>query len=1377
MSSYEELIKLKKPELIGIAKELGLKNVINKQKEEIIKRILEVEIVDKYTPIPINEIIYNKIYHISDIHIRPLKRHNEYNEVFNNLYSFLEKDISGNNIIAITGDIFHEKDLLKPETIVICRNFIKKCSTYGTVIIITGNHDMLENNPDRLDNLTAVFDDLPIHYLVDSGSYIFGNIIVVVSSLVDKKFIKKTQVINIKNKPVVALYHGTINGSMNDTGYIIEDHNQHSTRFRKISDFDGYDMVLLGDIHKHQYLKPHIAYPGSLIQQNFGENLKEHGVLVWDILTKKSNFYPIQNNYGFITIQVVNNEWKIPNNIPKKPFIRLLLKDTNNDISESIKNNLEQNYELQSFKIIQLTEKIREEVPNEVSIHQGDIDIMIEEMNINNINEEKKASILDIHNKLKVNCVKEADIEYNMNNQSWKLLKLSFRNVFIFGENKLNIIDFTKLNGITLIHGPNAIGKSNIINIIIFLLYGNTNQFKVPHILNKYQNEYFIEGELMFGSQLFKIKKTGKKRKGDKLNHSFSFYIYEDKWIQQDTENNKGTTQLIRSFLGTVDDFLLTNVYSNSSLRTILTLTNSEKHKAFNKLFCLDIYENLEKLAKNDISDIKKQCLFLEGELKGLLYHFDDSTIKKIENNINIIKLSLEKENKEMENIKEKITFIREEKIKIEIKKNKCIIEPIEFIEYNIEDIQNKINEYKSNYSNILIKENEDIEELKLTYYTLKGSLKDNECIFINDELEKELEKELKYKLSIFKEDQEIIIQEENKEKYQKIINSLYKQIIYLTDIQYDYEECTEYSDIINIELLEKELINIQSKIKNISGKLIELSIDYNDSVNTINIQNIDNKIYLYTELSEDIKNTIYVSINNIGISINNIDISITNETRKIEFGIKNNSLKEKIKQLHTVKNIDIKEIDIKQNNLLNVENLQRYIDMLDSNITEENKLEIKNFLFNIKENIENFTFLSENNKLNKLLKNKKLLDENSEIEKNNFNIKEKIKELEYNYYNECYSYNYYLISSLQEEREKYINNQYTYQYHLKNKYSSIEKRIKYEKIKKYKEQKNQNDKLIKECSDNEKKVENIKDIIKNSYQTINNLKNKLESTRKKIKSIEIYKYNNEINNKLNIIKKCMEDQTIRNEYNHFIVILNKEDTYNTIKKNNEKMRKNITIYSDMLCNINNEISDLTNLLCNIQSNIYSIIKEQSICNDKLKELKNIKDKENNLNNQLNELKKDIVLYSEYIHLINTVPKKLILKKISYLQEHINLFLRKLTNFTIEITIKNGIEFIAHKNNMTLDVNQLSGYETFILNIGLKSALNKYSFLSKSTLFIIDEGLDVVDKENVKKLKILTNYLLNNYKHILLISHMDHIKYLEDSNISIQNNGVSSHFV
>ena len=102
MSTFDSLTKLKKPELLNITDEFGLKNLKNKQKKELIKIILEFkDVSDKYTPIKINETIYNKIYHISDIHIRPLKRHIEYNEVFNNLYSFLDKDISSNNIIAI----------------------------------------------------------------------------------------------------------------------------------------------------------------------------------------------------------------------------------------------------------------------------------------------------------------------------------------------------------------------------------------------------------------------------------------------------------------------------------------------------------------------------------------------------------------------------------------------------------------------------------------------------------------------------------------------------------------------------------------------------------------------------------------------------------------------------------------------------------------------------------------------------------------------------------------------------------------------------------------------------------------------------------------------------------------------------------------------------------------------------------------------------------------------------------------------------------------------------------------------------------------------------------------------------------------------------
>ena len=51
---------------------------------------------------------------------------------------------------------------------------------------------------------------------------------------------------------------------MVDTGMWMSDDVVKST------DFDGYDLVLLGDIHKRQFIDDNetIAY-GSLIQQNF----------------------------------------------------------------------------------------------------------------------------------------------------------------------------------------------------------------------------------------------------------------------------------------------------------------------------------------------------------------------------------------------------------------------------------------------------------------------------------------------------------------------------------------------------------------------------------------------------------------------------------------------------------------------------------------------------------------------------------------------------------------------------------------------------------------------------------------------------------------------------------------------------------------------------------------------------------------------------------------------------------------------------------------------------------------------------------------------------------------------------------------------------
>ena len=57
-----------------------------------------------------------KIYHISDIQIRNLKRHKEYEQVFENLYDFIKQDTK-DAVVYIGGDIAHSKTDMSPELV------------------------------------------------------------------------------------------------------------------------------------------------------------------------------------------------------------------------------------------------------------------------------------------------------------------------------------------------------------------------------------------------------------------------------------------------------------------------------------------------------------------------------------------------------------------------------------------------------------------------------------------------------------------------------------------------------------------------------------------------------------------------------------------------------------------------------------------------------------------------------------------------------------------------------------------------------------------------------------------------------------------------------------------------------------------------------------------------------------------------------------------------------------------------------------------------------------------------------------------------------------------------------------------------------------
>ena len=240
--------------------------------------------------------------HIADVHFRGLKRHEEYKKVFEEF--FIKAKELCPDIIFIGGDIVHSKTQgISPELIDILSWWFTEMSNICDVHVILGNHDGLILNKDRQDAITPIVNALGIEniYLYkDSGIYkINDDFNFCVFSCFDEE--NWSNVKPESEKINIATFHGGVLGSKTDSEWNIS--GEVSESF-----FNDYDFTFLGDIHKYQYIdkEKRIAYPGSTIQQNYGEDVKK-GFLFWEINSKwdyKSTFYQLKNPNAFYTIDL-----------------------------------------------------------------------------------------------------------------------------------------------------------------------------------------------------------------------------------------------------------------------------------------------------------------------------------------------------------------------------------------------------------------------------------------------------------------------------------------------------------------------------------------------------------------------------------------------------------------------------------------------------------------------------------------------------------------------------------------------------------------------------------------------------------------------------------------------------------------------------------------------------------------------------------------------------------------------------------------------------------------------------------------------------------------------------------------------------------------
>ena len=250
-----------------------------------------------------------KVVHLADIHIRTYRMHSDYEAMFKELYSKCREITQGFEYdevrIVIVGDLVHQKITISNELLVMTSEFISELAKIAPLVIVAGNHDLLENNKDRLDSISPMvhlLKDPNITYYKESECYLDDNIVWCNYSIFnecERPDIETARALH-GDKKYIGLYHSQVLGATTDLGYEFETGTP-------IDHFNGCDAVMMGDVHKRQTFilnGAKIAYCGSLLQQDFGENVSSHGLLFWDIETLDFEEVNLHNDYGFYKFTV-----------------------------------------------------------------------------------------------------------------------------------------------------------------------------------------------------------------------------------------------------------------------------------------------------------------------------------------------------------------------------------------------------------------------------------------------------------------------------------------------------------------------------------------------------------------------------------------------------------------------------------------------------------------------------------------------------------------------------------------------------------------------------------------------------------------------------------------------------------------------------------------------------------------------------------------------------------------------------------------------------------------------------------------------------------------------------------------------------------------
>ena len=1353
------------------------------------------------------------LFHLSDIHIRNgdinYSRFVEYKNVFGKLFESLKtyKYKKEEFLIIITGDIFHNKNNIGNYGLMLYKILIENLTKIGTTIILEGNHDSIQHELNQPSLVTSTFEIDNLIVLRETKSFVIDNIgfsyvnirdtLDNLSSSGRKNNLHPFPIITQNVKYKIALFHGTFaNIKLYNGTNISNEHNPYP--FEWIQDFD---FALLGDIHLRQKNiyknKVNWCYSGSLIQQNFGEDIIEHGYVIWDLEEKNIEFVNVYNEFGKIVLKGLDDKIcfrktnkfyelyeYINNNIdyfPKNIEIKFLSNFNNNNL-----NNILQKFNI-TYKVISNYNSINYNITknnsiiNDNNIIDSDNLLLYFKEHLNNkqysllyeIIQDNHKLLFDINNYpnqlhaecLKKNkeldniintCIKSKDekiIDYNFN-----IDYLEWNNLYCYDD--INWIDFSNLTSSTfIISGKNGTGKSAIYDILVLAIWGNITIDKqndiTSGIINFNKDIAYTIIELNKNNTIYRIKKEYNRKK----DNEYTIKILTNLYIKENNQfvlikKDAAAKEYINNIFGSINDFLSSSMITQNIDNNILKMNYKDSVQLIDNATNIEYIHNLFNLFKNSLNKYKDFNKTVIAQ-KNVFYGFINNNDNYTSHNIDDYKLKLIELYNEKNRLTKDIVIINNDITNIDLNTN-YDDELIKLDKINISD-------YKS-YENML----NDFNEIK--YFFKSIDFNDNKII-------------------------------DYSKKYYDNIS--FNSNIDCKNVDYEYNCLKEYfgfSDVFN-----ESLSNLNYKLDNNYSQLNKLNCDliYHNSVKPVIVDKIDfnyniiNDIIIKffvnidTFLSFYDKNEKYIFNNNFNFDKDFTHYTFIQNQKKIVY------LTDRIK-LNKNKVVIIEknntDIILQLDNYINIDKPAKIIKFKTSNST-------KNYINNFFQNIEFIILFNKDNENNYLnyLKLNKLKDTLSFYNSDNYKYDEncvycnkrpwvteiKKLKLDINNLNKLIDYNiikiYIKNINIIEKYELY-NNWYKF-YKFNETKNNISINLK---------SKDTYDKFI----DNDNSYLNI--LLNDNKEFLNityNLHDKYQEYNRYIKYNEWLVTLNRINT--NIVSLNKENILLEEHINYYINIKPRLDNYYKIKNEYEKIliyksfkyiqyKNDIEAYIKFKDLINKKnyksnyylkdaISKIDDNILTTANYISKLETEQNFNNKNLIIYKKLYDIEVNLSTIILLIQIIIDKFKDYKKWLydNYILKTIINKTNNYIKLlcHENCKMFELDYILTEnkdiIHINWLIKNVHNETNFAqiISINQASGFQNFVISMCLRLSLFGNKICNQ---LFIDEGFTACDKDN---LSIVPNFLKNLlliFNTIIVVSHIDIIQDNIDDKIEIK---------